>query len=176
MKKKWLFFLTFAMISGLFMAFKSNEKHLAKNRQIKLTFEKLIQEHQQFIQHAYSGQSSGLVSAAYTAADKDFFMYTGFLQDANIQNFFHSVEDDMSQSGHAGYTMMSYTSFISMGGQNHAIQYTYQSNGNNITFVKQTNENGQLLKSVYHYDIKSQSLKADDYRQNRVIQEKVYSI
>jgi major membrane immunogen (membrane-anchored lipoprotein) len=103
-------------------------------------------------------------------------MNVSFLQDGQIQSFLRNVEHDIERSGSTGYTMMSYTSYIITNGQTHSVQYQYQSNGKDITLVKQTNNNGKLLRSVYFYDLDSGSLKADDFMENQKIHEKVYKI
>lgn len=163
--------------SGLFIASRVSgvQKH-SKGSQISVQFQRLLQEHQNFIQAAYAIPKAGKANIANASFEQDFFLNTAFLQDANVQGFFRSVEADMDRTGHAGFTMMSYSNFIMVGGQTHSINYTYQSNGNDITFTKQTNENGNLFKSVYYYDISSQSLKADDYKANEIVHEKVYKI
>lgn len=168
-------------IASLTIAFQTSAFERKKvPSKISAQFEQLIMEHQKFVQAAYTTGNSGKVNASYNPAaykfEKDFFLYTSFLHDANIQSFFRNVEADISRNGQAGYTMMSYTNFVMVNGQSHTVQYTYQSNGKDITLVKQTNNNGNLLKSVYFYDINTQSLKADDYRENNIIHQKVYKI
>ena len=177
MRRKPTILAVASVVFGLFMVVKTHavQKH-SRNAQISVQFQRLLQEHQHFIQTVYSVQNTPNANVTLAKFEQDFFLNTAFLQDANIQNFFRSVEADMDQTGKAGYTMMSYTNFIMIGGQTRSIQYTYQSNGNDITLVKQTNDNGNLLKSVYFYDINTKSLKADDYKANEVVHEKVYKI
>ena len=167
-----------AVIGVTYQSYAVSKNQVKSN--VSIQFQRLLQEHQKFVQTAYSAGESQKTKAVYTPAaysfEKNFFLYTGFLQDSHIQNFFHNVEADISRSGKPGYTMMSYTSISLVNGQSRSIQYTYQSNGKDITLVKQTNDNGNLLKSVYYYDIESQSLKAGDYRENNIIHEKVYKI
>ncbi|MDH4261865.1 MAG: hypothetical protein OEV78_02335 [Spirochaetia bacterium] len=181
MTKKISLYAMVAVIVSAVVVFQANaiEKNKGKSR-ISAQLEQLMMEHQKFVQASYDGQMKGKVNALYTPAsmafEKDFFQYTNFLHDANIQNFLHNVEADINRSGKTGYTMMSYTSISLVNGQSRSIQYTYQSNGKDITLVKQTNNNGNMLRSVYYYDIDSQSLKADDFRENNIIHEKVYKI
>jgi len=181
MTKKLSLFTLVAVIATMTIAFQIHAVEKNKNKsKVRAQFEQLIMEHQKFVQAAYQVENSGKVNASYNPAayafEKDFFLYTSFLHDANIQNFLHNVEADISRNGQAGYTMMSYTSMSLVNGQSRSIQYTYQSNGKDITLVKQTNNNGSMLKSVYYFDINSQSLKADDYRENNIIHQKVYKI
>jgi|GEM_PF-2100083 len=180
MKKIKAFALLAALAAGalIFQTHAAGKKH--GKSQVSAQFQQLIREHQKFIQAAYDNQAGEKVNASYNPAayelEKDFFLYTSFLQDTSIQNFLHNVEADINQSGNAGYTMMSYTSISMVNGKSRSIQYTYQSNGKDITLVKQTSNNGTMLKSVYYYDIPSQSLKANDYRQNNIVHEKIYKI
>jgi type II secretory pathway pseudopilin PulG len=181
MTKKFSLFAIAAAVVMTTIAFQTNavEKNKRKS-QLGAQLEQLLMEHQKFVMAAYKSESTGKINASYTPAalsfEKDFFLYTNFLHDANIQNFLHNVEADINRNGKTGYTMMSYTSISLVNGQSRSIQYAYQSNGKDITLVKQTDNNGNLLKSVYYYDINTQSLKANDYRQNNIIHEKIYKI
>ena len=181
MIKKIITIITAIIFIGIAgQSFGVNQKK--RKSQVGIQLERLLLEHQKFINAVYTTDASGNTSSrgslrnASLTYEKDFFLFTNFLNDGPIQNFLKNVENDINRSGKTGYTMMSFTNFVSINGQKRSIQYTYQSNGRDIILVKQSNENGNLLKSVYYYDIDTQSLKAEDFKENNIIHEKVYKI
>jgi major membrane immunogen (membrane-anchored lipoprotein) len=178
--KKIKILLTFTVLAAVLAGFAGFQAHAignnAKNTQVRIQLARLMQEHQTFLQTAYGNTGVVKKNASYGHFEQNFFMNVSFLQDGQIQSFLRNVEHDIERSGSTGYTMMSYTSYIITNGQTHSVQYQYQSNGKDITLVKQTNNNGKLLRSVYFYDLDSGSLKADDFMENQKIHEKVYKI
>jgi major membrane immunogen (membrane-anchored lipoprotein) len=178
--KKIKILLTLNVLAVVLAGFTSFQVHATgknvKNTQVRAQLARLMQEHQAFLQTAYGNSSVVRRNAAYGHFEQNFFMNVSFLQDGQIQSFLRNVEHDIERSGRPGYTMMSYTSHIMTNGQTHTVQYQYQSNGKDITLIKQTNNNGKLLRSVYFYDLDNGSLKADDFMENQKIHEKVYKI
>ena len=103
-----------------------------------------------------------------------FFCDVSFTNDAQVESFLRNV----SASATPGqvFSQVSFTKFISVGGDMRSVSYNLVNRGGNVTFVKSANINGQMLKAVYEFDAGSRKLKAGTFNGKKPLKSSEYSI
>ena len=91
MRKKITVLAALTVVFGLFLAVRTSGAQKNKNSLVSVQFQRLLQEHQRFIQTAYTVPGSGKSNVTLANFEQDFFLNTAFLQDANVQGFLNSV-------------------------------------------------------------------------------------
>lgn len=103
-----------------------------------------------------------------------FFCDVSFATDSQVENFLRNVSMGAPQG--QVYSHVSFTQFVSVGGNMRSVSYNLVNNGGNVTFVKSANINGQLLKAVYEFDAAAGKLKTGTFDGQKVIKKSEYSI
>lgn len=103
-----------------------------------------------------------------------FFCDVSFIGEKQVESFLRNV----STSAAPGqvYSQVSFTRFVSVGGDMRGVSYSLVNNGGNVTFVKSANINGQMLKAVYEFDAHSRKLKTGTFDGKKPIKSSEYSI
>ena len=103
-----------------------------------------------------------------------FFCDVSFIGEKQVENFLRNV----STSAAPGqvYSQVSFTRFVSVGGDMRGVSYSLVNNGGNVTFVKSANINGQMLKAVYEFDAASRKLQTGTFDGKKAIKSSEYSI
>ncbi len=131
----------------------------------------LLAKHSEFLKN---------MQARFSRFEKHFFRYTGFMNETATNNFFkriqYSIRNRTSPRAQSGIIMISYTSVISINGNTKAVSYSYSSNGKKIRLIKQTYNNGSLLKADYEYNIYGRLLRVKEYKGNRLIQKRNHKL
>lgn len=103
-----------------------------------------------------------------------FFCDVSFIGEKQVESFLRNV----STSAAPGqvYSQVSFTRFVSVGGDMRGVSFSLVNNGGNVTLVKSTNINGQMLKAVYELDAASRKLKTGTFDGKKAIKSSEYSI
>jgi hypothetical protein len=122
---------------------------------------------------------SSEMQAVFAGMDKRaplpvFFCDVSFANNRQVESFLRQVSAD-APSGQV-YSQVSFSQFISINGSMRSVSYNLVNNGGNVTFVKSTNLNGQILKAVYEFDAASRSLKTATFDGQKEIRNSAYSI
>ena len=130
--------------------------------------QKLLAMHQSEMQAFFTGMN------ATNQAMPAFFCDVSFTNDAQVESFLRNV----SASATPGqvFSQVSFTKFISVGGDMRSVSYNLVNRGGNVTFVKSANINGQMLKAVYEFDAGSRKLKAGTFNGKKPLKSSEYSI
>jgi|GEM_PF-3418414 len=130
--------------------------------------QKLLAMHQSEMQAFFA--SAGQGQPALPA----FFCDVSFIGEKQVESFLRNV----STSAAPGqvYSQVSFTRFVSVGGDMRGVSYSLVNNGGNVTFVKSANINGQMLKAVYEFDSQSRRLKTGAFDGKKAIKSSEYSI
>lgn len=130
--------------------------------------QKLLAMHRAEMQTVFAGMND--VGAAMPA----FFCDVSFTNDRQVESFLRNV----SASGAPGqtYSQVSFTQFVSVGGDMRSVSYNLVNNGGNVTFVKSANINRQMLRAVYEFDAASRKLKTGAFDGKKAIKNSEYSI
>lgn len=132
----------------------------------------LLAKHEKFLREIVS-------SFRITDFEKSFFTNLDFINDINTKNFFNNLQKkfinrDASRNG--SVMMISYTSYSNINGKISSINYEYKASGDKIHLIKQTFNDGKLLKAVYEYDVSGKLLNAHEYRDNKLINKKSHNV
>lgn len=131
-------------------------------------FQKLLAMHQGEMQAFFTGtQHSGPGIPA-------FFCDVSFTGEKQVENFLRNVSTSTAQG--QVYSQVSFTRFVSVGGDMRGVSYSLVNNGGNVTFVKSANINGQMLKAVYEFDARSRKLKTGTFDGKKSLKSSEYSI
>ena len=130
--------------------------------------QKLLAMHQSEMQAFFASAQQG------QPAIPAFFCDVSFIGEKQVESFLRNV----STSAAPGqvYSQVSFTRFVSVGGDMRGVSYSLVNNGSNVTFVKSTNVNGQMLKAVYEFDAHSRKLKTGTFDGKKAIKSSEYSI
>ncbi|MBL8034262.1 MAG: hypothetical protein JNJ69_11205 [Leptospiraceae bacterium] len=130
--------------------------------------QRLLAMHQSEMQAFFAG--IGDTNAALPA----FFTDVSFTGEQQVESFLRNVS--ASASPGQIYSQVSFTRFVSIGGDMRGVSYSLVNNGGNVTFVKSANINGQMLKAVYEFDARSRKLKTGAFDGKKPIKSSEYSI
>lgn len=132
----------------------------------------LLQAHQQYLNSRFKQLEREL-----NAFEKDFYTHIGFLNDANAKSFFKTIQSNIQQNPNfKGYMQIAYTSFTSINGKVTGVHYQYLNDGQNVTVIKATNENGKTLKAIYNYDTRGKLLNVKEFKNDTLIDETKHKI
>lgn len=110
--------------------------------------------------------------------ERTFFSDFTFMNHAETRGFFNTVMAKLAKgmAPQAVYAFVAYSSISSINGKVTGVNYEYRSDGKNVTLIKGTYNNGNLVKAVYNYNITGKQLKADEYKDDRVINSNIHVI
>ena len=114
--------------------------------------------------------------ALFTDFEKSFFSNVGFMQLGETHGFFTNLQEQISNGNFQGNFVISYTNATFVDGKMQSVSYTCSGNGKNAQVVKMTNNNGQILKAVYDYDMSQKQMKVQEYKNKQIFNKKEYSI
>jgi hypothetical protein len=126
---------------------------------------KLLAEHQKYLETIFNRR--------FDPFDKAFFTDMGFMDNVHTVHFFKTLQADI-ESGNIPrneIVQASYTNMTYINGKISGVTYQYTTNGKNVTLIKDTYNNGTMLKAVYYYDISGKLLNAREFRGNELINE-----
>lgn len=130
--------------------------------------QRLLAMHQSEMQAFFTGM--GQTNAAIPA----FFCDVSFTGDRQVENFLRNV----SASAAPGqvYSQVSFTKMVSINGDMRSISYQLVNDGANVTLVKSSNVNGEMLRAVYEFDSAARKLKTGTFDGKKAIKNSEYSI
>jgi len=130
--------------------------------------QKLLSLHQTEMQSFFAALNTGNKTLP------TFFCDVSFTNEAQVKQFLRNVSTT-SPSGQI-YSHASFTQFVSINGDMRSVSYNLTNNGGNVTFVKSTNINGQMLRAIYEYDGAHRKLKTATFDGKKAIKNSEYSI
>ena len=128
------------------------------------------------IQYLLLLHQKDMKSFRYSNFERAFFNDFQFMSQFQGQSFFRQVATSLKNSNRRGRIFMSYTSSRFVHGKAYSVSYTFQSNGSNAVLVKQTNNNGKLLKAIYNYDVNIKNLQINEIKNKKFLFQKEYKI
>lgn len=152
----------------LFLAFSAMAISAKPNRRVQNDLQKLLAMHSAEMQAVFAGMENGNVAMPV------FFCDVSFASAAQVESFLRNVSVAAPQG--QVYSQVSFTQFVSVGGNMRSVSYNLINEGGNVTFVKSANINGQMLKAVYEFDAAAGKLKAGTFDGQKVIKKSEYSI
>lgn len=158
------------LAAGMITAF-STQLMGNNTRSIDTQIEYLIKQHTNYM-------NAKLQNASYDGFTRSFFTDAAFLEDRQAVRFLKQVKAQVNASrNYPGMqSMMSFTRMTAVNGDYRMIQYQFAADGNNIRLVRSTNNNGELLKSVFDYDISGKLLNVTDTSNQKIVEQKLYKI
>lgn len=143
----------------------------ADDSQLDTHLQKLITMHRSHMQGV-------LKNASYDGFTKTFFTEAAFLENRQSVRFLKQVQAQVAASRENPNlrSSMSFTRMTVVNGQYRAVQYNFAAVKDRVVLSRMVNHNGEMLKSVYNYDINGRLLKVKDSSGERVIEEKLYKI
>jgi hypothetical protein len=162
--KKLLLIAAMGMIAVLMYAVsRGYNRHDHELVPVEWQMNKLLVEHRKYLETIFDPR--------FDPFDRAFFTDMGFMDNVRTINFFKTLQADIKSGNipaneiiQAAYTNMTY-----INGKISGVTYQYSSNGKNVTLVKDTYNNGTMLKAVYYYDISGKLLNVRDFRGNELI-------
>jgi hypothetical protein len=142
---------------------------LAKPKsKVQHDLQKLLAAHSAEMQAIFSGmdKADGVLPV--------FFSDVSFANDRQVESFLRNVSSGAPQG--QVYSQVSFTQFVSIGGNMRSVSYNLVNSGGNVTFVKSANINGQMLKAVYEFDAAAGKLKAGTFDGEKLIKQSEFSI
>ncbi|AFM12194.1 hypothetical protein [Turneriella parva] len=138
-----------------------------RNRPVN-DLQRLLAMHQSEMQAVFAGMANG------NAALPAFFCDVSFTNDRQVENFLRNV----SASAAPGqvYSQVSFTKMVAVGGDVRSVSYQMVNDGANVTLVKSSNINGQMLRAVYEFDSAARKLKTGAFDGKKAIKNSEYSI
>ncbi len=151
-----------------------NTNQILKTNRYK-TLEKqisyLLNEHSNYVKAQFKTIST------LDEFDRAFFEQTQFIQNNSARNFFRSVQSSLRNNNLSGGVMsISYTSLTVVNGKYAGIQYSFHSDGKNVTISKSANNNGKVIKALYQYDTKGRLLDVKEYKGDKLFSKKTHKI
>jgi len=130
--------------------------------------QRLLAMHQSEMQAVFAGMANG------NAAIPAFFCDVSFTNDRQVENFLRNV----SASAAPGqvYSQVSFTKMVAINGDVRSVSYQMVNDGANVTLVKSSNINGQMLRAVYEFDSAARKLKTGAFDGKKAIKNSEYSI
>lgn len=138
------------------------------SRRVQSDLQKLLALHSAEMQQIFAGMEK--VDPTLPV----FFSDVSFTNERQVENFLRNVSVDAPQG--QVYSQVSFTQFVSIGGNMRSVSYNLVNNGGNVTFVKSANINGQVLKAVYEYDAQAGKLRTGTFDGKKAIKSSEYSI
>jgi hypothetical protein len=138
-----------------------------RNRPVN-DLQRLLAMHQNEMQAVFAGMANG------NAAMPAFFCDVSFTNDRQVENFLRNV----SASAAPGqvYSQVSFTKMVAINGDVRSVSYQMVNDGANVTLVKSSNINGQMLRAVYEFDSAARKLKTGAFDGKKAIKNSEYSI
>lgn len=144
----------------------SKEKYKTRN-----DLSKLLQLYQADMQKFFSQQSAG---DGMGNLQNVFYTDISFAADSQVERFLRQVS--ANRGNQVGYSQVSFTRFVSVNGDMRAVSFNMVNDGTSVVLTRSTNINGQMLKTIYDYDIKAQKLKTGAFKNNKLFKNNEYSI
>lgn len=158
---KKIYFVLFMVLSTATLIAKSKDR-------VQNDLQKLLAMHSSEMQAIFAGM--GTTNSSLPG----FFCDVAFTNDSQVENFLRNVSATAPQG--QVYSQVSFTQFVSIGGNMRSVSYNLVNNGGNVTFVKSANINGQVLKAVYEFDAAAGKLRTGTFDGQKVIKKSEYSI
>ncbi|MDH5717083.1 MAG: hypothetical protein OEZ22_05540 [Spirochaetia bacterium] len=172
MKKK-IIFISVLLGFALFSMSIAEEKKI-KEKYIIDEFQSLLKQHVSFLEKRFEN------SVLLDTFEKSFFIQMAFIENTQTKNFFNNVAQSFQnyeKNGQAaGYTRISYSSYLFINGDTKSVHYNYQSDGKLVSLEKYTNNNGKLIKAVYNFNIAEKRLDVREFKDNKKLNENEYKI
>ena len=143
-----------------------------KNKTVESKLLSIMMDHQKLL-------DTQLLSLKQDVLDSDraFLIDTSFTRERMTRNFFQTIKASVEEGRIPGGLMrMSYTSMTSINGQFKAVHYSYNVDGKNVTLVRSTNNNGNVLKAVYQYNRSGKLLDIREYKGDQLLHKKEHEI
>lgn len=129
---------------------------------------RLLAMHQSEMRAFFAGM--GQANAAVPA----FFCDVSFTNDRQVENFLRNVS--VSAAPGQVYSQVSFTKMVAINGDVRSVSYQLVNDGANVTLVKSSNVNGQMLRAVYEFDSAARRLKTGTFDGKNAIKNSEYSI
>jgi hypothetical protein len=154
--------------SFVFLAFAASAVAAGPRHRPVNDLQRLLAMHQSEMQAVFAGMTSG------NAAMPAFFCDVSFTNDRQVENFLRNV----SASAAPGqvYSQVSFTKMVAINGDVRSVSYQMVNDGANVTLVKSSNINGQMLRAVYEFDSAARKLKTGAFDGKKAIKSSEYSI
>lgn len=130
--------------------------------------QRLLAMHQSEMQAVFAGMTNG------NAAMPAFFCDVSFTNDRQVENFLRRVSAGTAPG--QVYSQVSFTKMVAINGDVRSVSYQMVNDGSNVTLVKSSNINGQMLRAVYEFDSAARKLKTGTFDGKRAIKSSEYSI
>jgi hypothetical protein len=164
--KKLLLIATAGMIAvSMYAVSQGYNRHEHTLIPVEWQMNKLLVEHQKYLETLFNPR--------FDPFDRAFFTDMGFMDNVRTIHFFKTLQADIESGNIPANEIIqaSYTNMTHINGKISGVTYQYSSNGKNVTLVKDTYNNGTMLKAVYYYDISGKLLNAREFSGNKLINE-----